>query len=150
MKHGFFPPHFVVKNGIHGVGVFTTTEVKKGELLFKMKGAILEAPTRTSVQISENKHIEDKLAGCMNHNCSPSAKVDRASQSFISLKDLRAGEEITFNYNQNEDVMASPFICECCRKLIGGRELGTKEDTRRVKQAGFEIGPSSPVRGGTE
>lgn len=135
MKHGFFPPHFVVKNGIHGVGVFTTSPVKKGEMLFKMKGPILETPTRTSVQIGANKHIEDKLAGYMNHNCTPSAKVDRDSQSFISLKDMKAGEEITFNYNQNEDLMASPFMCGCCNKMIEGRKNGMQ---KKVEISGMD------------
>lgn len=131
MKHCFFPPHFVVKDGIHGVGVFTTTSVKSGETLFKLKGPIIENPTRTSVQIGKNKHIEDKLAGFMNHNCHPSAKVDRKTQSFVSLKDLKSGEEITFNYNKNEDFLANPFTCECCNKFICGK---TVEEPEKVKK----------------
>ncbi|HLB42403.1 MAG TPA: SET domain-containing protein [Gammaproteobacteria bacterium] len=123
MKYHFLPPCFVVKNGIHGIGIFTTKNIKKGSVLFEMQGDILNHPTRTSVQIGKMIHIEDDIARRINHNCKPTAKVDRKTRSFISLQDIKKGEEITFNYNDNEDVLACPFVCACCYKKIAGRKF---------------------------
>lgn len=123
MQYDDFPPHLVVKKGIHGIGVFTSTAVKKGELLFKLSGEIVEAPTRTSVEIGKDKHIEDIIAGCINHSCTPNTKVDKTIPAFVSLRDIQKGEEITFDYNENESVMACPFKCECCGKKILGNKV---------------------------
>lgn len=114
---------FVIKKGSAGRGVFTNQKVNKGTILFKMHGLVVNKPTQTSVQIGEDMHIEDALAGYVNHNCKPSARVDRATQSFVSTRDIEKGEEITFDYTQNEDQMASPFKCACCGKLIKGKVL---------------------------
>lgn len=126
MKNRRFPPHFIVKYGIHGLGAFTTADIKKGRILFKLKGEILSHPTRTSVQIGKNKHIEDKLAGFMNHSCRANAKLLKRKQQFVSLRNIPKGEEITFNYNKNEARLASPFKCECCGKKICGRKFNGK------------------------
>ena len=129
MTHHFLPPCFVVKNGIHGVGIFITKKVKKGDLLFQMEGKILDHPTRTSVQIGKTIHIEDKIACRINHNCRPNSKIDRKTRSFVSLQDIKKGEEITFDYNENEDVLACPFICACCHREIAGKKQLTKKKT---------------------
>lgn len=121
MMYDQFPPHFVVKDGIHGVGVFTLSAFKKNDTLFKMEGMILAIPTRTSVQIGKERHIEDTIAGHINHSCTPNATVDQVSQCFIALRDIMEGEEITFDYNANEDALSSPFACECCGKFILGK-----------------------------
>lgn len=122
MKDHRFPSNFEVKVGIHGVGVFVNSDVKKGKILFKMRGKIKDHPTRTSVQVGRDQHIEDTLAGHINHNCTPNAKVNRKMRYFVSLRDIKKGEEITFDYNVNEDCMASPFKCECCGNTITGKK----------------------------
>jgi len=121
MKHRSIPARFSIKTGIHGSGVFLTQNIKKGKTLFKMKGEILDKPTRTSVQIGKNKHIEDIIASRVNHSCTPNTKVCRQHKTFISLTDIKKGEEITFNYNKNEDSLASPFKCKCCGNKIMGK-----------------------------
>lgn len=116
-----FPPRFVVKTSAHGLGVFATKNFRKGQLLFKMHGEISTHPTRTSVQIGKNKHIEDTIAAFVNHSCSPTAKVNKRTKIFVSLRNIKKGDEITFNYNKNEDKLASPFKCSCCGQKIKGR-----------------------------
>lgn len=122
MKHSRIAPHFVVKKGIHGIGVFAKKGFKKGTILFKLKGDVLDHPTRTSVQIGKHDHIEDYTAGHMNHSCHPNAKVLKRLHAFVTLKNITKGEEITFNYNANEDNLANPFKCECCGRKICGRK----------------------------
>lgn len=114
---------FLIKDGINGKGVFATRDINKSTILFKMHGEIISKPTRTSVQIGNDLHIEDELAGLLNHSCQPSAKVDRQLQALISMRDIKEGEEITFDYTKNEDHMAAPFVCDCCGNKISGKKV---------------------------
>jgi len=121
MKKQSIPENFEIKVGIHGVGAFVKKNFKAGEVLFIMKGEIIAKPTRTSVQVGDHEHIEDNLAGHINHSCTPNARVLRQAREFISLRDIQKGEEIMFNYNDNEDALASPFVCVCCGNTIKGK-----------------------------
>lgn len=123
MIHRSFPPHFVVKTGIHGLGVFSLKAFKEGDTLFRMNGEFSRVPTRTSVQIGEQLHIEDELAGFINHSCVPNARINKQIHSFVALKDIAVDEEIVFDYNMNEDALASPFVCECCNRKIAGKRM---------------------------
>lgn len=114
------PQHLIVKAGLAGSGVFTCKPIKAGEILFVMSGKLISSPTQTSVQIGDNQHIEDPLAKYLNHHCSPSAKVVREQRAVVALRDLQFGEEITFDYTQNEDKMAAPFVCRCCARKVEG------------------------------
>lgn len=121
MVYRSFPPYFVIKDGIHGVGVFTIKPFKAGDTLFKLKGNILANPTRTSIQIGKKQHIEDEIGGHVNHSCMPNCFVDQKKKILVCLRDIAIGEEIMFDYNANEDSLAEPFQCECCHKTIYGR-----------------------------
>jgi SET domain-containing protein len=128
MKYRRFAPHFVRKKGIEGAGIFTTKAVAKGKVLFKMHGKILTRPTRTSVEIGRNRHIEDRIAGFINHSCTPNAKVLKKYKSFVSIVKIKKGDEITFDYNKNESKLAAPFRCRCChRKIIGKKALALRK-----------------------
>lgn len=120
MDSHIFKPKFLLKDGVQGRGIFTTTKIKKGEILFEMSGEIISRPTQTSIQIGKNKHIEDDIGVHVNHSCTPNSKVNRKNRTFISLRDIDTDEEITFDYNKNEDLLAVPFVCQCCnRKILG-------------------------------
>ncbi len=121
MESRSFKPKFILKEGIHGQGIFTTVKINKGEILFEMNGNIINQPTRTSIQIGKNKHIEDDIGVHVNHSCTPNAKVNRKNRTFTSLRDIEPNEEITFDYNKNEDRIAAPFTCHCCQKIILGK-----------------------------
>lgn len=112
----------VIKKGIQGRGVFATKKISKNTIIFKMHGEFVKSPTQTSVQIDEDLHIEDALAGMLNHSCNPTARVDRQLQALISLRDINVNEEITFDYSANEEHLAVPFICRCCGKTITGKK----------------------------
>jgi hypothetical protein len=92
--------------------------IKKDNLIFKLKGLIKNTPTRTSIQIGKNIHIEDNIGAFMNHSCNPSCYIK--DSSVYANKDIQNGESLTFDYNLNETSMSHPFICNCCGKLIKG------------------------------
>jgi len=122
MQYESVLPHFEIKEGIQGVGVFATTDIPENTVLFTMHGKILNQPTRTSVQVGHDQHIEDKIGGRVNHACHPTARVNQADRTMISVRPIIKGEEITFDYRENEDKLANPFVCKCCNKEIRGKQ----------------------------
>ncbi len=102
-------------------GVYAQTDLGEGWIVCDLlaNGKLILEPTRTSIQVNEALHVEDEIGGCINHSCQPSCKV--TTFFVIALRDIKKGEEITFDYNQNEDALANPFECSCCGKIIRGK-----------------------------
>lgn len=105
-----------------------------GEYLFRVDGTKFPTPTFTSVQTGPDTHIDvdptSDLTRQMdiypwrftNHHCEPNVSMTHAE--CITLRNIHAGEEITFNYNTTERLMDEPFGCGCraavCAGQIGG------------------------------
>jgi len=107
-------------------GVFTNNRIKVGDVVWDLgRGEPRFTPTRTSIQVGDKLHVEDSIGAFINHDCKPSCKV--VGTKVIAVLDMGVGDEITFDYSQNEDEMASPFVCRCCGKLIKGN-LFCKEE----------------------
>ena len=102
-------------------GVYAQADLGEGWIVCDLlaNGKLTLEPTRTSIQVNEALHVEDEIGGCINHSCQPSCKV--TTFFVIALRDIKKGEEITFDYNQNEDTLANPFECSCCGKTIRGK-----------------------------
>ena len=87
-------------------GAFTRTNFNKGQILLDLSMCLLiRDPSRTSIQVHDGFHVEHE-----------------EGLSVVALRDLKEDEEVTFNYNENEDVLANPFECKCCGKMILGRK----------------------------
>lgn len=123
MDKNKIPHHLIIKDGIQGLGVFAAKDLKKGDIAFFLTGEVISKPTRTSVQIGDYKHIENNIASFMNHNCQANTEVSRDKKAFVCTRDIEKGEELTFNYHQNEDALAAPFTCQCCGKRIIGKKV---------------------------
>lgn len=106
-------------------GLFTNRKIFEGETIIQIVGETLEHPTRTSVQIKSGKHIDVKApAMYINHSCS--GNIELKALEFVALKDIEPGEEITFNYNENEDELAHPFKCRKCNQQVKGKNFVAK------------------------
>ena len=101
-------------------GVFLSRTCTRGTVVRKFSDhEVVSEPTRTSIQVAEGIHVEDIIGRYVNHACRPSCEISDAK--IVALKDLNEGEEITFDYNENESTMATPFKCKCCGKRIAGK-----------------------------
>jgi hypothetical protein len=108
-----------IENGYGGV--FAKEEFHTGESVYDLsRGEIVTNPTRTSIQMHTNTHIEDEVGQYINHSCSPTCQI--SGLLVKAIRDINSGDEITFDYNSNEDTLASPFECACCQKMITGRK----------------------------
>ena len=96
--------------------VFATKSYKKGEVIHELRGKILKSPTRTSIEIDKDKHVEDRYGRYINHSFEPSASV--TGNKLIALRDINEGEEITFDYTVSESNISHPFVDKTTNKLV--------------------------------
>lgn len=61
----------------------------------------------------------------LNHSCAPNVGV-QGQIAFVAMRDIDAGEELTFDYAMTDDEDYEAMTCACgtleCRKTITGRD----------------------------
>lgn len=123
------------KNGYKGV--FATEDMAIDSII-NLEGVISDHQTRYSIQLGKNKHLNlpagvngkidnpDFFWTYLNHSCQPNGYIDMAELTFRTLRNIKRGEECTFNYLTTEYEMAAPFVCRCgaakCFGLIRGHK----------------------------
>lgn len=89
-----------------GYGVFAARSFQQGERVIKPSGRIINHQTRISIQIDWDKHLDpDEPAKYLNHSCDPNMGIHTRADmlpEFIALRDIQAGEELTFDYAMSE------------------------------------------------
>ncbi|MEW6709975.1 MAG: SET domain-containing protein-lysine N-methyltransferase, partial [Candidatus Riflebacteria bacterium] len=100
--------------------------------LIDMSGKIVEKPSRYTLQIGENQHIDSddadefnlhnnksavhcRIDNFFDHSCAPNCRIE-VYRDFVFLrliKPVKAGESLSFNYLTTEWEMFSPFSCYC-------------------------------------
>ena len=58
-------------------------------------------------QAVNNEHIYDEYGIFINHSFSPNIVIK--NKNVVALYDIKADEEVAFNYNDSEPKMAAPF-----------------------------------------
>ena len=105
-------------------GLYARRDIVTGSVIFDLKGRISRRRNKYSVQLSRDKHLDfplirkpndhlDYAWQYVNHSCEPNGCVNAAEYSFCALRNIRKGEEITFNYLATEYELAAPFLCKC-------------------------------------
>lgn len=112
--------------------VVATVDVAAGNVVMTIDGRTVAQPTRYTVQIGEGEHVDaEALPGSdggypvwrfLNHACEPNTRL--VGRDLVAIADLRAGDQVTFDYDSTEWDMAAPFACACgaptCRGLVRG------------------------------
>jgi hypothetical protein len=110
----------------YGARLVTDQLIHSGELICTVSGyRITSQPTFQTVQISARQHIEELgVLAYLNHSCQPNTIVDTTAMTVSAIRDIAAGEELTFFYPSTEWEMDRPFICLCgapqCVRLVAG------------------------------
>lgn len=97
-------------------GLLSNKHFAKGEVISPFFAReVLHAPTYLTVQLSDTEHIllGPEFLQYVNHSCDPSAFFDTTEMKLIALKDLQAGDPITFFYPSTEWKMDRAFQCLC-------------------------------------
>ncbi|MFI5279489.1 MAG: SET domain-containing protein [Gemmatimonadales bacterium] len=116
--------------------VVAITPVKAGGTVLTLDGDVVQRPSRHSIQLDEGTHIEvtgdlalermmrDHPWRFTNHSCDPNTRL--VGRSLVALRPVRAGDEITYNYNTSEWELAEPFECRCGSPACEGTIRGFK------------------------
>jgi hypothetical protein len=97
-------------------GLFARAGILRDEILIDFRGSpVLDHPTRISLQIDEDKHIEgsEETNAFLNHSCDPTAYYDYSGVYLRARRDIAAGEEVTVNYNAGDWDLHEKFTCRC-------------------------------------
>ena len=120
----------VEREGAHGARLVTAVPLQAGQLVHRITGhEVRPTPTVYSIQVGVHAHIDGLgPAAYLNHSCAPSAAVDTEALALVALRDLDAGDELTFFYPSTEWAMSHPFLCgcgapECVRVVAGAKYL---------------------------
>lgn len=131
-------------------GVFATEDIATDSVVFLLKGTVSATPNRYTIQLGRNRHLNlpalrranDDLDFCwqyLNHSCEPNGVMNTTELTFRALRNIRRGEEITFNYLTTESEMAEPFTCRCgsanCFGFIRGRNFLSTDQAQRLSVA---------------
>ena len=133
----------VGQSGVHGRGLFAARDLPKGTYVMEYRGEKVgkkEGERRTQEQWDEGRLYmftlskrwdidgspEWNLARLANTSCDPNTEShnERGRRIWIvARRDIRAGEEITYDYNF--DFVEPPPVCRCgaarCRGYLVGR-----------------------------
>ena len=124
--------------------LITNRDLKKEEVILTFKGEITSTPSKYSIQIGQNEHLDipdgeignpDYYWIFLNHSCAPNTYIK--NKQLIALEDIPAATELTFNYNTTEYNMATPFQCNCqkenCQKEIKGFKYLSSDQKENIK-----------------
>ena len=119
------------QNSRYGAKLVSRNSFAKGDLIWQFSDTeILSTPTRLTIQIGRNTHIEElnKLA-FINHSCRPNVIVDAKRRACFASEEIQADSELTFFYPSTEWDMTNPFVCLCgapeCIRLVAGAKYLT-------------------------
>jgi SET domain-containing protein len=152
------PMHLLIKqSGIHGFGCYTTVPIPEGTHIVEYTGRRLskeqaddlycDRPDTYLFCIGEGDFVidGDSVAAFINHCCDANCETDEFDEHIwiIALRDIAAGEELTYDYNLYDGDDDDEAVCHCGAKNCRGSMYGDEEIERRANA------PKSSAQGAT-
>jgi len=130
--------YFRKKSGINNLGLFAKSDINKGEKVIEYKGRKF-----THKQVEENDRFDNSkaiylftlneryvldgdtktnTAKYINHSCNPNCEVDIINGKIwiIAIKDIKKGDELSYDYGFGYDADFRQFPCKCGSKNCCG------------------------------
>lgn len=120
---------FLVKRGLNGLGLYANTDIPKKKKFLEYVGEIISAEEadnrggRYLFEVSKKWTVDgksrDNIARYINHSCKPNCEteIDGKRIFVYSLRNIKKGEELTYNYGKeyfNEYIKPKGCRCEKC------------------------------------
>ncbi|GIU69958.1 MAG: hypothetical protein KatS3mg002_1194 [Candidatus Woesearchaeota archaeon] len=142
------------KSEIHNKGAYAIKDIPKGTIIAIYKGEKItkeESEKRANERLKKHKEnqqgvaavyifelnenydidgdVPDNDAKYINHSCDPNCEVDIVNDEIIiyTIKDVKKGEELTFNYGFEFDEEFIEHPCRCGSKNCVGYILAEEE-----------------------
>src|SRR3954463_15699684 len=141
---------------IHAAGCYTTAPIKKGTMVIEYTGPLIskdegdkryEGREYTYLFGMDDGRVIDGhgIAAFINHSCDPNCETDEINGQIwiLAIRNIRTGEELTYDYNLFDGEENDPATCHCkakhCRgSLYSERELRKRQREAKKKSAGKE------------
>lgn len=140
--HEFAEVRRRISNGQNAL--FVLRSFSPGELISDFSaGTIAAEPTYLTVQVGEEKHITlvPDFLQYINHSCEPNVFFDTTLLQLVALRDIGAGEELSFFYPSTEWEMTQSFNCYCghasCIGEIRGAAYLSEEACKKYRFTDF-------------
>jgi uncharacterized protein len=125
------PKWYISNSQIHGEGVFAKKDLKKGEIIFILKGPYKTHSILTKKELLTFPNwigvdhliwVDPELpADKINHSCEPNVGV-RGQKLFCAMRNIKKNEELVFDYSITEESVWQ-MNCDCrtrhCRRVVG-------------------------------
>ena len=132
---------------IHAAGCYTTTRIRKGTFVVEYTGPLISPEQADEIYdgrsttylfgLRDGKRIIDGHGTAMfvNHSCDPNCETDEIEGHvwIIAIRDIEAGEELTYDYMLYDGSEDDPAPCFCGSKNCRGT-MYSEEDIRRQKR----------------
>lgn len=124
--------------------VVARVAIPAGAVVSRMRGELLESPTRWSLQVDHGFHLGKSgwIYDEMCHACEATCYVDlsqRGDPKIRALRDLAPGDEATLDYCATEEELAEPFTCGCGAASCYGVVQGFRHLSVEQREAIVEI-----------
>jgi cephalosporin-C deacetylase len=134
-----------------GHGVFATASIPADSDLIRYHGPLLRyaqtSPETLAVQVGPDLYLGASGGpdDFVNHSCSPNAGLvivgeDGADVRLVALRDIKPGEQVTFDYSTTMDEDDFEFDCRCGAAGCRGRMRDFKHLPAELKQRYAERG----------
>lgn len=139
--------YLIIKDTSKGQGVFAGKFFKKGEIIIEFSGKVFDYD-----EIEKGSYIDEHcfqvgprtylgpsggIDDFFNHSCDPNAGLKKTGEdkfALFAIKDIKAGDEVTWDYSTNVEEEGWEMNCNCakpnCRKKIGSFSR-LPEDTKK-------------------
>lgn len=147
-------------SAIHAVGCYTTSSIAQGTKVVEYTGPRLPASACEHLYdaheetylfgMQDGKTVIDGhgTAAFVNHSCAPNCETDEIDRHvwIVAIRDIAAGEEITYDYNlyDGEDLSDAP--CFCGAKKCRGTMYEPAEIARLKRLARGKKKPSARAK----
>jgi hypothetical protein len=149
----YLSPRTAVKpSPIHGRGLFATRPIRRGEVVAIKGGTVMDRAALRRVkgrvawsyiQIGDGIYIGATSARqvranklYLNHSCEPNVGL-RGEITFVAMREVAAGEELTYDWAMEEHAASSVTRCRCgrpgCRRVLTGRDWRRSDLQRRYR-----------------